>query len=74
VLCWQTTVLDPLTKPSQRQMTGFRMPPQMLAAVKSGAAQMRGVNLGSWIVLEAWMVSVLTYQFHTCHPDDNMHL
>ena len=30
--------------------------PQTLAAVKSGAAQMRGVNLGSWLVLEGWMV------------------
>ena len=27
-----------------------------LAAVKSGAAQMFGVNLGSWLVLEQYMV------------------
>ena len=26
-----------------------------LAAVRSGAAQMNGVNLGSWLVLEQWM-------------------
>ena len=30
-------------------------PAAQLAAVKSGAAQMRGVNLGSWLVLEKWM-------------------
>jgi hypothetical protein len=30
-------------------------PAAQLAAVRSGAAQMRGVNLGSWLVLEKWM-------------------
>ena len=26
-----------------------------LAAVRSGRAQMNGVNLGSWLVVEQWM-------------------
>ena len=30
-----------------------------LAAVTSGAAQMFGVNLGSWLVLESWMVPAI---------------
>ena len=30
-------------------------PAAQLAAVRSDAAQMRGVNLGSWLVLERWM-------------------
>ena len=37
-----------------------RLPPcllvMQLAAVKSGATQMFGVNLGSWLVLEEYMV------------------
>ena len=30
--------------------------PAQLAAVTSGATQMFGANLGSWLVLEGWMV------------------
>ena len=31
-------------------------PSARLAAVRSGRSQMLGVNLGSWLVLESWMV------------------
>lgn len=31
-------------------------PSVRLASVKSGRSQMLGVNLGSWLVLESWMV------------------
>ena len=39
--------------PSIAQLTGDKAAAQ-LAAVKAGAVQMNGMNLGGWLVLEDW--------------------
>ena len=39
--------------PSAAQLSGSQAAEQ-LAAVKAGAVQMNGMNLGGWLVLEDW--------------------
>ena len=40
----------------RRKVSANFISPLQLAAVKSGAVQLFGVNLGSWLVLEQYMV------------------
>jgi hypothetical protein len=42
--------------PQRSQQSNSSVAAAQLAAVKSGAVQMFGVNLGSWLVLEQYMV------------------